>query len=99
MTAHTPGPWELQMAEDCTGRKLDDLVRWVVTAKEHDLWISTGPTWDAEHADESNANARLIAAAPELLAALEQIKCLAPPGTLFRVDAEAAIAKAKGKQP
>ena len=69
MSAHTPGPWALQMAEDCQGRQLDDMVKWVVTANANDLWISTGPTWDAEHDAESIANARLIAAAPDSLAA------------------------------
>lgn len=70
MSKHTPGPWAVQKAEDCLGRKLDDLVEWVVTGNEHDLWISTGPTWDQDHSEESEANARLIAAAPELLEAL-----------------------------
>jgi len=67
MSKYTPAPWAVQKAEDCMGRKLDDMVRWVITADDHDLWISTGPTWDPEHAEESEANARLIAAAPELL--------------------------------
>ena len=58
------------MAEDCSGRQLDEMVKWVVTANENDLWVSTGPTWDAEHDAEALANARLIAAAPELLDAL-----------------------------
>lgn len=75
MTAnkHTPSPWCVQQAEDCVGRKLDGLVQWVVTSNDHDLWISTGPTWDSEHAEESEANARLIAAAPELLEILRKI--------------------------
>lgn len=64
MNKHTPGPWALQMAEDCLGRRLDELVKWVVTADSHHLWISTGPTWDEEHDAEALANARLIAAAP-----------------------------------
>lgn len=68
---HTPGPWAVQNAEECTGRQLDDLVKWVVTGDQHSLWISSGPTWDPEHAEESEANARLIAAAPELLEALQ----------------------------
>ncbi len=70
MSKHTPAPWSVQKSEDCMGRKLDDMVRWVITADDHGLWISTGPTWDPEHAEESEANARLIAAAPEMLAAL-----------------------------
>lgn len=72
MSKHTHAPWAVQKAEDCMGRKLDDMVRWVITADDHSLWISTGPTWDPEHAEESEANARLIAAAPELLIELRQ---------------------------
>lgn len=73
MSKHTPAPWAVQKAEDCMGRKLDEMVRWVITADGHGLWISTGPTWDPEHAEESEANARLIAAAPDLLDALTKV--------------------------
>ena len=72
MNSYTKGPWAVQKAEDCMGRKLDDMVGWVVTAEDHDLWISTGPTWDPEHSEESEANARLIAAAPDLVIELRQ---------------------------
>lgn len=65
----TPGPWAIQMAEDCRGRQLDEMVKWVVTAYENDMWVSTGPTWDPEHDAEALANAHLIASAPNLLQA------------------------------
>ena len=93
MNAHTPGPWRVLADEQIMGRPISG--RWAV--EEDGAYICLDPEWDDECYAESFANARLIAAAPELLAALEQIKCLAPPGTMFRVDAEAAIAKARGK--
>ncbi len=105
MSGHTPGPWALQMAEDCRGRQLDEMVKWVVTANSHDLWVSTGPTWDAEHDAEALANARLIAAAPELLEALRGLLNrandeLADPEDVVEISAaRAAIARATGAQP
>lgn len=96
MSGHTDGPWEFQKAEDCMGRQLDDLVKWVITAEDGDLWISTGPTWDPEHAEESEANARLIAAAPELLEALQQLVDAVDPESTGWSEAVAAIAKATG---
>lgn len=71
MSNHTKGPWAVQKADDCMGRQLDDMVKWVITAEDGDIWISTGPTWDPEHSNESEANAHLISSAPELLQALE----------------------------
>ena len=97
MSKHTPAPWTVQKSEDCMGRKLDDMVRWVVTADENDLWISTGPTWDQEHDEESEANARLIAAAPELLEALRGVVRVADCNTMEFLAAHAAIAKATGE--
>lgn len=101
MSKHTPGPWALQMAEDCQGRQLDEMVKWVVTANSHDLWISTGPTWDAEHDAEALANAHLIAAAPELLQACKvAVRYLDPSQYVSAIRLiDAAIAKATGQQP
>ena len=82
------------------GRSLD---YWTVTAKGHDLWICASPEWDPEHDEESTANARLIAAAPELLDALEALcsRCeseLADPADVWEMrSARAAIAKARGE--
>lgn len=69
MSAHTPGPWKLRRAEH---------------SLEHDFILHAGPhiiAWSVPRADRSNtrkksehiANARLIAAAPELLEALKQM--------------------------
>lgn len=68
----TPGPWEVLNArkEDWLGRPLD---YWTVTADGGDKWLCASPEWDPEHDEESTANARLIAAAPELLEALSKM--------------------------
>lgn len=101
MSNFTPGPWAVQKAEDCMGRHLDDAVKWVVTSAKHDIWISTGPTWDPEHAEESEANARLIAAAPDLLESVKALLgCMSLAGwdgDPIAVKARAAIAKATGE--
>ena len=84
MTTHTPGPWRLMNSDkEVYGAFEDDGRGWRVA----DLaWSTTN--W--------RANARLIAAAPELLAALEEMMYYDDGG--HRGDkARAAIAKAKGE--
>ena len=57
---HTPGPWAIQI----TGGEKE-----VVTGSTKGLWATIeGPNFETRH-----ANARLIAAAPELLAALQRL--------------------------
>lgn len=68
MSAHTPGPWALVPRSECYGRQPEPGVEWVVSDGRLG-WVCVGPGWDDEYRDESYANARLIAAAPELLAA------------------------------
>jgi hypothetical protein len=87
-TKHTPGPWVVlqnPMGNDC------------ITAE--DCRICDMPGWDDDYADEEAANTRLIAAAPELLAALNAL--LDDVGRansmLGAVQARAAIAKATGE--
>ena len=88
MTQHTPGPWKAIAAAVYAGRPLST----VVVSGDHGRLS----------ADEAEANARLIAAAPELLEACKQM--LAALDQLHREglreyhpiadDTRAAIAKA-----
>lgn len=67
MSGHTPGPWHVQ---DDHGK------RWIETSGNDDTIAeihrrnSKGSVYSCK---EANANARLIAAAPDLLAALEYL--------------------------
>lgn len=89
---HTPGPWKADIAAPFMIR---DCFRRPVA----ECAIYLGP-------DIEEANARLIAAAPELLAALcemlgaADVDCLDDNSNVWRsamIDARAAIAKAKGE--
>ena len=57
MSKHTPGPWEI---------KNQNLV-----AEGGNCVLANLHMWQGDAPDEGKANARLIAAAPELLAALQ----------------------------
>ena len=99
MTTHTPGPWHIATEPDSGN--------YAITVKSpgissHVANIFAGRLCE-EHGGSAYANARLIAAAPDLLAALEALR-----GDLLRypnddarremiVDAaDAAIAAARG---
>lgn len=85
---HTPGPWTI-----AAGRYL--LAITPAQTKQIAIFDS-----DDDWEDEQQANARLIAAAPELLEALEE--CLTCEFPVIDRDAvskaRAAIAKATGKE-
>jgi hypothetical protein len=85
MSGHTKGPWK---AEEF------DVVR--ATGPKEDRTIAFGALFGSESADEAKANARLIAAAPELLEALKYLLELGGDDDR-RIAAEAAIAKAEGR--
>lgn len=99
---HTPGPWEASRGID----KEPD--RWVVTVVGPKPWgvatIENGAPGDTLKTEE--ANARLFAAAPELLRELKHlVRLLEPlerdgglnvPGLATLNGARAAIAKAEG---
>lgn len=99
-TKHTPGPWEvITKKSEYYGHKhagFDARHPRIITDKG--LAIANVVPW---HGVEFAANARLIAAAPELLAALER---LLDHTTAANKDydattvARAAIAKAKGQK-
>ena len=82
-TTHTPGPWTA-----VAWAKVQD-ARGNCVAKTHDA------RWTSISLDEGAANARLIAAAPELLAALKTVLRDGCGGWDEMV--RAAIAKAEGK--
>lgn len=90
MSKHTPGPWE---ALTFSSHELQtDFAMVAIGKRAHIIGYS----------EENQANARLIAAAPELLVALQIVfgkhavgALTLPAGDLERV--EAVIAKAKGE--
>ena len=103
MNAHTPGPWfideETRPSEICTVHQTDNEQRWVYVRGALGYWSADGA--------ENMANARMIAAAPDLLEALQKLveactdsndACYGTLSTSFVANlAESAIAKATGK--
>jgi len=89
---HTPGPWNWHGPYMAGGFK--------VTALDHNDVTMMDIYVKAETAAEAQANARLIAAAPDLLEALRKIASCESrfPGDVVDI-ARAAIAKATGEQP
>src|SRR5688572_26003126 len=91
---HTPGPW----------RVVTDQGNHLVTSRSSNI-CRLYRDHEADH--EANANARLIAAAPELLAALKGLmKAIAPDGSLKGLEkyfvepvrvADLVIRKAEGR--
>ena len=95
MSEHTPGPW---FAPERTHGTIYVEARLRGTLLQE--VAACGPT---EHHSQQAANARLIAAAPELLAALRDLEAMAeryrPPGYPVpeaQKKARAVIAKATG---
>jgi hypothetical protein len=87
MSAHTPGPWE-RIGWDVRTKRTDSDHRGFVIATTE---ISPFP-------EERHADAQLIAAAPEMLAALKGLlELYGSAGTNQARAAFAAIAKAEGK--
>ena len=90
MKTHTPGPWKIEMRT-----RSGEFVRTThITGTDGSHLANVGPC-------SIDANARLIAAAPDLLAALEDIVYLADTSDFYLprnwlADARAAIAKAEG---
>ena len=68
-TQHTPGPWRVDVAQDTNGTIHSVDVREAA----YGLFVASVEAHTEEHADVM-ANARLIAAAPDLLAALRLVE-------------------------
>jgi hypothetical protein len=95
MSQHTPGPWQVD-AEDSDLFHQDEARFWINADGLQHIGYVDGP-----RTAERIANARLIAAAPDLLAALKAIEFQVRQGKVFERDAcitqaRAAIAKAIG---
>ena len=99
-TKHTPGPWETK-PEECDKPYIR--IRGTRLGSRYKVANAITPVYDgvgAREAEETRANARLIAAAPELLEALQAIindglHCDVVPH--LHTKARAAIAKATGE--
>lgn len=104
MTAYTAGPWSAQCWRDSTDRPESYIVGPLGEVPV--AVLNTGPLWNEgqQRWDECQiANARLIAAAPEMLEALEQCQeylrhSLGSTSDVNPFPAiDAAIAKARGQ--
>lgn len=95
-TKHTPGPWEVAEAGSWKGGKRTS-TEYFVRRPGDDVAIASDIIDPANDDAPSEANARLIAAAPDLLEALIELRNFYIEMTgLPPVAANAAIAKAKG---
>jgi hypothetical protein len=104
MSEHTPGPWT---AAPCSRAGY-----WIAVDKHPFSVVATldeEGRYGAIEGDNAEANARLIAAAPDLLAVVEEaIRLYGKPGGPWNVPsdpggwiarAQAAVAKARGTMP
>ena len=91
---HTSGPWSIRQVESA----------FMIVHESECAVICTTNDWDEKFKDEEQANARLIAAAPELLEALGKLVGFFDGSVSIKYvanyalpDAITAIAKAKGE--
>jgi hypothetical protein len=88
-TQHTPGPWSIDwnfiVAPDPSGEHADVYIAEIAESDEDGRIPSE---------DQIEANARLIAAAPDLLAALQHVLERATMPGFLRDEVKAAIARA-----
>lgn len=98
MSKHTPGPWELSISERNDGHGTYRNVQ--ESASFGDVVASVCVRHKANHTlnEAGSANARLIAAAPELLEALKWTARALDKEHPAAIKARAAIAKAEGEK-
>lgn len=105
MSKHTPGPWVInhrRLGWELAGYVPIDGVNH--SALAHVVWVMQEDDDAGRHSPECEANARLIAAAPDLLAALwamstsfHAVEYMEPHMREAAQMARAAIAKATGE--
>ena len=103
MSKHTPGPWKVGKTSGWSGTEVKAIASIAWCAKASSYSSSWGDSQEIS-ADEALANAHLVAAAPDLLDALEEYHRVAnavpyAQWTPAMHKAQDAIAKAKGKKP
>lgn len=91
---HTPGPWATK--EGDRSRREMSLIAKACDA-DFIIGYAICEAQNKEQREEDLANARLIAAAPDLLSALQGVLRIADRKTAEFDAARAAIAKAEGK--
>ena len=109
MSKHTPGPWEFNGPFSTTGGRNG----YFVQSPDIDVCVIPFGVLDTEAELSAKRDARLIAAAPELLEALQECitddnaMCIVQNDVAYMIRrlrsisnvARAAIAKATGEQP
>lgn len=103
MSAHTPGPWEAVLPNDPRGQPVPYYCG-LVSLVSHDPSISIVASDGYVESGAWEANARLIAAAPDLLESLTSLLAAIEPGGFSLEDlrgemddANAALKKARGE--
>lgn len=91
MDKHTPGPWKYSTSPQPNGCPIIGNTKGLGVAM---LMHSVN---DAHHRETAIANAKLIAAAPDMLEALQELLLITGIDGTFSDKARAAIAKATGE--
>ena len=87
---HTKGPWKIDSGEALKVRNVSGSIAMIMQTHLRGRRSS----------DETRANARLIAAAPDMLEALQNLMRHMPDyADTVWIDAQAAIARATGAKP
>jgi len=93
MTQHTPGPWTIGSRTDGGCWRVIDAPTWDAFAK-----VVIKMTDAKADSEQGLANARLIAAAPEMLEMLKRLdNSLESLGRSYRLQIREVIAKAEGR--
>lgn len=98
IVTHTPGPWRVHQVQLIGTTDAENIVHSVEASPMGQPAIVAPEIWGSSNAMRL-ANARLIAAGPELLQALKEVVAIADRRTVEFDRARAAIAKAEGGAP